>query len=71
MKEKQCFSCGEVKYEGSSIETYLNYNGNHRANRDRCPVIKKPKEMNQIMAHRNVGCLEARKIVEKWSQPWQ
>jgi hypothetical protein len=22
------------------------------------------------MAHRNVGFLEARKIVEKWSQPW-
>jgi hypothetical protein len=23
------------------------------------------------MAHRNVGFLEARKIVEKWSQPWR
>jgi hypothetical protein len=25
--------------------------------------------MNQIMAHRHVGFLETRKIVEKWSQP--
>jgi hypothetical protein len=23
------------------------------------------------MAHRNVGFLETRKIVEKWSQPWR
>jgi hypothetical protein len=23
------------------------------------------------MAHRNVGFLEARKLAEKWSQPWQ
>jgi hypothetical protein len=70
-KEKQCFSCGEVKHEGSGIKQCLNCNGNHRANSERCPVIKKQKAINQIMAHRNVGFLEARKIVEKWSQPWQ
>jgi hypothetical protein len=28
-------------------------------------------EEDQIMAHRNVGFLEAWKIVEKWSQPWR
>jgi hypothetical protein len=39
-KEKQCFSCGEVKHEGSCIKKCLNCNGNHRANSERCPVIK-------------------------------
>jgi hypothetical protein len=71
MKEKQYFSCGEVKHEGSCVKKCLNCNGNHRANSERCPVIKKQKEINQIMAHRNVEFLEARTIVEKWSQPWQ
>jgi hypothetical protein len=47
----------------------LNCNDNHRANSERCPVIKKQKENNQIMAHRNVGFLEERKILEKFSQP--
>jgi hypothetical protein len=39
-------------------------------NSEQCPVIKKRKEIDKIMAHRNVGILEARKVVEKWSQPW-
>jgi hypothetical protein len=30
---------------------------------------KKQKVINQIMAHRNVVSLEARQIVEKYSQP--
>ena len=47
----------------------MNCNGDHRANSERCPVIKTQKEINQIMAHRNVGFFEARKIVEKWSSP--
>jgi hypothetical protein len=34
-KEKQCFSCGEAKHEGFCM------NGNHRANNDQWPVIKK------------------------------
>jgi hypothetical protein len=46
--------------------------GNFRAYSERCPVIKKKqKKINQIMAHRNVRYLEARKNVEKWSQPWR
>jgi hypothetical protein len=34
------------------------------------PLLK-PQEINQIMALRNVGFLEAWKIVEKWSQRWR
>jgi hypothetical protein len=64
-KGKQCFSCGEAKREGYCIKTCLNCNGNHATNTEPCPVIKKQKEINQIMAHSNVGFLEARKIVEK------
>ena len=68
-KEKQCFSCGEATHEGTCITKCMNCNGDHRANSERCPVIKTQKEINQIMAHRNVGFFEARKIVEKWSSP--
>jgi hypothetical protein len=57
--------CGEAKHEGSCIKECLNCNGSHRANSERCPVIKKQKKINQIMAYRNAGFLEARKIVEK------
>jgi hypothetical protein len=32
--------------------------------------IKKQKEINKIMAYKNVRFMEAGKIVEKWSQPW-
>jgi hypothetical protein len=71
MKEEQWFSCRKAKREGSFIKIYLNCNGNHISNSEQCPVIEKQKEMNQIMAPRNVGFLEAQKIVEKWSQPWQ
>jgi hypothetical protein len=71
MKEQQCFLCGEAKHEGSCIKKCLNCNGDHRANSERCPIIKKQKEINQIMNHRKVGFLEARKIAEKWSPPWQ
>jgi hypothetical protein len=49
----------------------MNCNGNHRANSKQCPVIKKQKEINQIMAHRNARFLEAWKIAEKWSQHWR
>jgi hypothetical protein len=70
MKEKQRFSCREVKHEGSCIKKCLNCDGNHKANSEQCPVIKN-KEINQIMTHRNVGFLEAWKIVEKWSQLWR
>jgi hypothetical protein len=55
--------------KGLVLKKYLNSIGNHRANSERCPGIKKHTEINRIMAHRNVGFLEARKIVEKWSQP--
>jgi hypothetical protein len=57
--------------KGLVFKKCRNFDGNQRANSERCPVIKKQKEVNQIMAHRNVGFLEARKIVEKWSQPWR
>jgi hypothetical protein len=62
--EKQCFSCGEAKREGYCIKICLNCNGNHTANTERCPVIKKQKEINQLMAQSNVGFLEARKFFE-------
>jgi hypothetical protein len=48
---------------------FLNYNGNHRANSEWCPVIKKWKEINQTMARRNVGFLEVRKFLKNFNNP--
>jgi hypothetical protein len=47
----------------------LNCNCNHRANSKRCTVIKQQKEINQIMTHRNIGFLQARKMVENGHKP--
>jgi hypothetical protein len=39
--EKQRFSRGKAKHEGSCIKKCLNYNDNHRANSKRCHIIEK------------------------------
>jgi hypothetical protein len=57
--------------KGLVLKKCKNFNGNHTANSERCPVIKKQKAIKQIMAHRNVRFLEALKLVEKWFQPWR
>jgi hypothetical protein len=43
MKEKECFSCEKAAHEGYCVKKCVNYDGNHRANSERCPVIKKAK----------------------------
>jgi hypothetical protein len=59
-KEKQCFLCGKVNHKGSCVEKFLNRKRRHRANSERCPVIKKRRksiklllvEMSDISKHR-------------------
>jgi hypothetical protein len=63
--------CGEEKHKESCIKKCLNCNVNHKANSEQCQVIKKEKEIDQIMIHINVGFLEARKMIEKWPQSWR
>jgi hypothetical protein len=68
-KEKQCFSCRKAEHEGACVKKWLNCDGNQRAKSERWPAINKHKEISQIMAYRNVGFLEAQKILIKRSQP--
>jgi hypothetical protein len=61
-KEKQFFSCGKANHEASCVEKCLNYNGHHRTNRERFPVIKNRRnsikllliEMSNFSKHRQL-----------------
>jgi hypothetical protein len=44
--------------------------GEHKAFNQRCPLIIKEKDIKSVMTNRSVGDIEARRIVEGWTQSW-
>jgi hypothetical protein len=69
-KEQQAYHAKKQNMKDLLLKN-LNCNCNHRENSERYLVqLKKQREIDKIMTHRNNGFLETRKIVEKWPQPW-
>ncbi|OXU18782.1 hypothetical protein TSAR_005381, partial [Trichomalopsis sarcophagae] len=65
---KICINCGEIDHEDAETcknasPRCINCNGQHRSNDRSCEMYLKYKEINTLMAYRNLSFLEAKNIV--------